>query len=61
MAQWVQGPALSLLWLKSLLWHGFNSCPRNFCTWRVQQKQQKIQDKMNGMEQMIVTMRQRES
>ena len=25
MAQWVKDPALSLLWLGELLWHGFDS------------------------------------
>ena len=25
-AQWVKDPALSLLWLWLLPWHGFNSC-----------------------------------
>ena len=29
-AQEVKDPALSLLWLRSLLWHGFDPCPRNF-------------------------------
>ena len=30
MVQWVKKLALSLLWLRSLLWHGFDSWPRNF-------------------------------
>ena len=29
-AQWVKDLALSLLWLGLLLWHEFNSWPRNF-------------------------------
>ena len=29
--QWVKGLALSLLWLRSLLWHGFNPWSGNFC------------------------------
>lgn len=29
-AQQVMEPALSLLWLMSLLWHGFNPWPGNF-------------------------------
>ena len=28
--QQVKDPALSLLWLRSLAWHGFNLQPRNF-------------------------------
>ena len=28
-AQWVKDPALSLQWLRSLLWHGFN--PWDIC------------------------------
>ena len=31
MAQWVKNPALSLQWLRLLLWHRFNPWPRNFC------------------------------
>ena len=30
MAQWVKDLVLSLLWLGSLLWHGFNPWPGNF-------------------------------
>ena len=30
MAQWVKGPALSLLWLGYLLWCGFGPWPGNF-------------------------------
>ena len=30
MAQWVKGPALSLLWLGLLLWHGSDPWPQNF-------------------------------
>ena len=29
-AQWVKDPALSLLWLGSVLWHGLDPWPRNF-------------------------------
>ena len=29
-AQWVKEPVLSLQWLRSLLWHGFDSWPRKF-------------------------------
>ena len=32
MAQQVKDPVLSLLWLRSLLWHEFDPCPRNFHT-----------------------------
>ena len=31
MAQWLKDPVLSLLWLGSLLWCGFNPWPGNFC------------------------------
>ena len=37
MARWVKDLVLSLLWLGSLLWRGFNSWPGNFCmpwAWR---------------------------
>ena len=27
MAPWVKDPGLSLLWLRSLLWHGFDPWP----------------------------------
>ena len=29
-APWVKDPVLSVQWLKSLLWHGFNPWTRNF-------------------------------
>ena len=29
-AEWVKDPALLLMWLEPLLWHGFNPWPRNF-------------------------------
>ena len=32
---------LSLLWLESLLWHGFDPWPRNFCMPWVQYKKKK--------------------
>ena len=31
MAQWIEDLALSLLWLRSLLWCGFDPWPRNYC------------------------------
>ena len=31
-AWWVKDLVLSLLWLWLLLWHGFNSRPRDLCT-----------------------------
>ena len=31
MVQWVKDPALSLLWLRLLLWPGFNPWPRKLC------------------------------
>ena len=36
--QWVKDLVLSLLWLRSLLWHGFDPWPRNFCLLRAQPK-----------------------
>ena len=30
-AQWVKDHALTPQWLRSLLWHGFNPWPKNFC------------------------------
>ena len=39
MDQWVKDLVLSLLWLGSLLWHEFNSWPRNFhIPWAWQKK-----------------------
>ena len=35
MAQWVKDLVLSLPWLMSLLWCGFDPWPRNFCMLRV--------------------------
>ena len=31
MTQWDKDPALSLMWLGLLLWHGFTPWPMNFC------------------------------
>ena len=31
----IKDPALSLLWLGPLLWHGFDFWPRNFCMLQV--------------------------
>ena len=41
MAQQVKGPALSLLWLRLLLWLGFDPWPRNFCMLQAGQKKKK--------------------
>ena len=38
MAQWVKDPALSLMWLRSLLWSRFDPWPRNFCMPQAQLK-----------------------
>ena len=39
-AQWVKDPALSPLWLGSLLWHRFHTWPRNFpCAMGMAKKQ----------------------
>ena len=39
-AQWVKDPALSPLWLGSLLWHWFHTWPRNFpCAMGMAKKQ----------------------
>ena len=40
-AQWVKDPALSLLWLGSLLWCGLNPWPGNLCMPLVQPKKGK--------------------
>ena len=42
MAQQVKDPALSLLWLGLLLWHGFVPWPGNFCMPPVGLKRKKI-------------------
>ena len=41
MAQQVKDPALSLLWLRSLLWYRFDAWPRNFCMLQAQPKKEK--------------------
>ena len=40
-AQWIKDPALSLQWLKLLLWHGFDLWPRDFCKLWLPQKERK--------------------
>ena len=46
MAQQVKDPVLSLLCLSSLLWHGFNLWPGNFCMpWAWQKKKKKKKKK----------------
>ena len=42
MAQQVENLALSLLWLRLLLWRRFNPWPRNFCMPRVQSKNKRV-------------------
>ena len=42
MAQRIKDQALSLHWLESLLWHGFNPWPKNFCMlWMLEKKKKK--------------------
>ena len=41
MAQWDKDPVLSLLWLRSLLWHWFNPWPGNVNVPWVQPKKKK--------------------
>ena len=53
MAQWVKDPALSLLWLGSLLWCSFSPWPRNFSmlwVWPKREKKTKDRDGMPGGE-----------
>ena len=38
-AQWVQNLVFSLLWLRSLLWHGFDPWPGKFCISQAQAKE----------------------
>ena len=40
-AQWIKDPVLSLLWYRSLLWHGFDPWPGNFHLWWAQPKKKK--------------------
>ena len=47
LAQQVKDPALSLLWIRSLLWHGFNLWPRKFYMPQVQPKKKKKKKKEN--------------
>ena len=42
MAQWVEDPALSLLWLRSLLWHEFAPGPGTYTYCGHNQKRKKI-------------------
>ena len=44
-AQWVKDPTLPLLWLRSLLWHRFDSWPWNFCMLQGWPKQNKTKKK----------------
>ena len=39
-AQWVKDQALSLQWLGSLLWHGFDPYPGDFSVPQVQPKEE---------------------
>ena len=42
MVQGIKDPALSLLWLQSLLWHGFDLWPADFhMSWVGQEKKKK--------------------
>ena len=43
--QWVKDPVLSLQWLGSLLWGGFDSWPRNFCMLQARPKKKKKKKK----------------
>ena len=43
MAQQVQDPVLSLQQLRSLLWHGFDPWPGNFCMLWLRKKKKKFQ------------------
>ena len=47
MAQGVRDLVLSLQWLESLLWHGFDSWPRNFHIPWVQPKKKRKEKKKN--------------
>ena len=40
-AQWATVPALTLLWLRLLQWHGLDPWPRNFCMPQTQPNQTK--------------------
>ena len=42
MVQWVKDPTLSLQWLGSLLWHGFDPWLGNFICHRQGQKKKKV-------------------
>ena len=39
--QWVRDPVLSLQWLGSLLWHGLDPWPGNFCVLWARTKKKK--------------------
>ena len=41
MVQWVKDPVLSLQWLRSLLWRGFDPWPGNFHLPKEQPKKKK--------------------
>ena len=57
MPQQVKDPALSLLWHRSLLWHGFHPRPRNFCMPQVQQEKKKRQKKKKITDAGIIGLR----
>ena len=46
-AQWVEDPASSLLWLGLLPWLGFKPWPRNFCVPQAQTNKQTNEDQEN--------------
>ena len=46
--QWVNDLALSLLWLGSLLWRGFDPWFRNFCMPQAWQKKRQLMAYING-------------
>ena len=49
MARWVKDLVLSLLWLRSLLWFGFDPWLENFCLLSVQPKKKKKKRKKKSV------------
>ena len=53
MAQWDTDLALSLLWLRTLVWHKFDSWPQNFYMlqeWQKRKKQRKKKERKKEKE-----------
>ena len=53
MTQWIKDPALSLLWLRSLLWHRLDPWPGNFHMLQAQPNKEKDEQKKKNNESLL--------